>query len=72
MSALGDAIKTIQGVVQLQFRAERLESSADRIAGDVKALASDLYSVDKRVVRIETMIEMTTGRGSQPPRLEEN
>ena len=69
MSALGEAIKTIQNVLQLQVRVEQLEKSADRIAGDVKNLASDLYSVDKRVLRIETMIEMS-GRASQPPRIE--
>lgn len=70
MSALGEAIKTIQSVLQLQVRVEQLEKSADKIAGDVKNLASDLYSVDKRVLRIETMIEMTTARGSKPPRIE--
>jgi hypothetical protein len=36
----------------------------------VKNLAIDLYSVDKRVLRIETIIEMTSARGSQPPRIE--
>ncbi|MBW8755600.1 MAG: hypothetical protein JF595_15920 [Sphingomonadales bacterium] len=70
MSALGEAIKTIQSVLQLQFRVEQLEKSADRITDDVKNLATDLYSVDKRVLRIETIIEMTAARGPQPPRLE--
>jgi hypothetical protein len=70
MSALGEAIKTIQSVLQLQFRVEQLEKSAEKIAGDVKNLASDLYSVDKRVLRIETIIEMTAARSSQRPEIE--
>lgn len=69
MSALGEAIKTIYNVQRPQVRVEQLDKSGDRIAGDVMNLASDLYSVAKRVLRIETMIEMS-GRGVQPPRIE--
>lgn len=71
MSALGDALKGIRQVLLLQDQVQRLESLAGSQSQAIDRLADDLIAVDKRVVRIETMIEMTT-RSAQAPRIEGN
>ncbi|HKX80057.1 MAG TPA: hypothetical protein VJM34_16195 [Novosphingobium sp.] len=70
MTGLGDAIKTIQGVLQLQFRVDHLDKGVEQLGGDMKDLMKDMASIDKRVVRIEAMIEMSSGRGSSLPAIE--
>ncbi len=69
MSALSDALKGIRQVLLLQDQVGRLEAIAEKQSLAVGKLADDLIGIDKRVVRIETMIEMS-GRGFQPPRIE--
>ena len=39
----------------------------DQLTGNVDGLNAYAVAIDKRVVRIETMIEMTASRGSEPP-----
>jgi hypothetical protein len=69
MSALSDALKGIRQVLLLQDQVQRLEQLTERQGQEIGRLADDLISVDKRVVRIETMIEMS-GRAGSPPRIE--
>jgi hypothetical protein len=71
VSALSDALKGIRQVLLLQEQVQRLEQMTERQGQAIGKLADDLISVDKRVVRIETMIEMSAGRGNQPPRIEQ-
>jgi hypothetical protein len=69
MSALGDALKALKDVVLMQERLDVMRSEQKRIAEDVSGLNAYVLAVDKRVVRIETMIEMT-GRQAAQPRIE--
>ncbi|MFC0203810.1 hypothetical protein [Novosphingobium soli] len=70
MSALGDALQGIKQLLLLQEQVRRVEEAGAKQGEALERIASDLIGVDKRVVRIETMIEMTTARGASPPRLE--
>jgi hypothetical protein len=70
MSAFGDAYKAIESVILLRSRVENLERSLDKVADDVKQDGRDLLDHERRLIRIETMIEIS-GRGGGQPRLEE-
>lgn len=69
MSSLGDALEAIRNVVLMQERLEVLNRKVDRMADDMKGLSDYAAALDKRVIRIETMIEMTQ-RQAQTPRIE--
>jgi hypothetical protein len=71
MSAFGDAYKAIESVILLRSRVEALEGSLERVIDDVKEDGRDLLDHEKRLIRIETMIEMSS-RGGQSSRLEGN
>ena len=66
MSTLGDALKGLKQVLLLQEQVGHLERGAERQRDEIKALGRDLIGIDKRVVRIETMIEFATARGAPP------
>jgi septal ring factor EnvC (AmiA/AmiB activator) len=70
MSAVGDILKSVREVLLLQSQVERLEQQIDNQNDELRNVARDLIALDKRVVRIETMIELSAGRGSPPPRIE--
>ncbi len=69
MSSLGDALEAIRNVVLMQERLQVLNRKVDRMADDMKGLSDYAAALDKRVIRIETMIEMTQ-RNAQTPRIE--
>jgi len=69
VSAFGDAYKAIESVILLRSRVEALERSLDRMIDDIKQDGRDLLDHERRLIRIETMIEMS-GRGPQLPRIE--
>lgn len=66
MSAFGDAYKAIESVILLRSRVEALERAIEQVADDVKQDGRDLLDHERRLIRIETMIEMS---GSRPSRL---
>lgn len=68
MSALGDALAALKNVVLLQERLDVMRSEQARINDDVRGLNSYILAVDKRVVRIETMIEMNARAAPQLPK----
>ena len=70
MSALGDALAALKNVVLMQERLDVMRSDLSRTAEDVRGLNDYISAVDKRVIRIETMIEMG-GRASSQSRIEE-
>ena len=70
MSAFGKALKGVQSILLLQNDVRRLEAGIKESEDLMKEFARDLAAFDKRVVRIETMIEMTVMRGAQPPQIE--
>jgi hypothetical protein len=70
MSAIRDALSALKNVVLMQERLDVMRAEQGRISEDVRGLNDYILSVDKRVVRIETMIEMS-GRAGSSPRIEE-
>ena len=66
MSALSDALRGIKQVLLLQDQVQRLEQLTERQGQEIGKLADDLVGVDRRVLRIETMIEMSGRSGGQP------
>jgi hypothetical protein len=70
MSAIRDALSALKNVVLMQERLDVMRAEQGRISEDVRGLNNYILSVDKRVVRIETMIEMSS-RASSTPRIEE-
>jgi hypothetical protein len=69
MSAMSDAFAALKNVMLLEERIEGLRSDMSRSADDLRSLTEKVHSLDKRVLRIETMIEMS-GRGDNQPRIE--
>ena len=70
MSAFGDAYKAIESVILLRSRVETLEKSLEKIVDEMKEQGRDLLDHERRLIRIETMIEMTAQRGPSQPRIE--
>jgi len=71
MSALGDAYKAIESVILLRARVETLEKSVQMAVEELKQQGRDLFDHERRLIRIETMIEMTrSGLGAATPRIE--
>ena len=52
----------------MQERIDALRSDLAKHARDLESLTGKVFEIDKRVVRIETMIEMS--RGGSVPRVE--
>ncbi len=66
MSAFGDAYKAIESVILLRSRVENLERALDKLVDDVKQDGRDLLDHERRLIRIETMIEMSSRLGGPP------
>ncbi len=71
MSAISEALAAVKSVVLMQERLDVMRVEQGRVAEDMRGLNAYIVSVDKRVVRIEAMIEMST-RGDNAPRIEGN
>ena len=70
MSTLTEALKGIKQLMLLQKQVEDLERGAEGQAAALRDLARDVIAIDKRVVRIETMVEVAATRGApRTPRL---
>ena len=69
MSAVGDAFTALRNVVLMEDRLSRVEQDMAGLASDLSDLKNYTHEIDKRVVRIETMIEMTA-RTPRQPRIE--
>lgn len=66
MSTLSDALAALRNVVLMQERMEVMNRKLDRLSDDVKGLNTYASAIDRRVVRIETMIEMSARSGDRP------
>lgn len=69
MSTFSDALKALRKVILIEESMSRLQSDMAGLAQDVRRTRDYAAEIDKRVVRIETMIEMST-RSSSNPRIE--
>lgn len=57
MSTIGDIMTGIKTAVELAGKVDRLEKS-------VEGLSSDVRAMDRRLVRVETIIEITRSDGA--------
>lgn len=57
MSALGDIMNGLKTVMELTGKVATLTGNVDR-------LATNLHEVDRRLVRVETIIEVTRSDGA--------
>ena len=57
MSAIGDIMAGLKTVVELTGKVERLDKN-------VEGLSADVRDIDRRLVRLETIIEVTRTDGA--------
>lgn len=69
MSSLKDAMAALKSVLVMQAQIEHMDKAITKIADDTSKLRHITNDIDKRLVRIETMVEMSAGRGAAPPSL---
>lgn len=62
MGALLDAVKVLKDVL-------RMRDDLDRLSKNVDKLANAANEIDKRLIRIETMVELAEKRSSRQVRL---
>ena len=62
MGALLDAVKVLKDVL-------RMRDDLDRLSKNVDKLATVANEIDKRLIRIETMVELAEKRSSRQVRL---
>ena len=71
MSTLGDALAALKNVVLMQERLDVMKADFDRMSGDMRGLNDYAVSLDKRLVRLETVVEVASGRlAPDVPRIE--
>jgi len=71
MSTLSDALKGIKQLLLLEEQVRQMELLNDRQNAAIADLVRDHVALDKRVVRIETLVEMAASRAPpSQPRLE--
>jgi hypothetical protein len=71
MSFLADAMKTVESVVLLRSKVERLDDELNATNQEVRQLVGVMMQFDRRLVRLETLEEVRSG--ARPPhRLEGN
>ncbi len=62
MGALADAVAVLKDVLRMRDDLDRLSKSVDK-------LATVANEIDKRLIRIETMVEIADKRNARQPRL---
>ncbi len=62
MGALLDAVKVLKDVL-------RMRDDLDRLSKNVDKLATAANEIDKRLIRIETMVELAEKRSARQARL---
>jgi hypothetical protein len=70
VSFIGDAMKTIESVVLLRSKVERLDQELAKTNDEVRRVVGTLVHMNGRLIRLETLEEVRTGRPS-PPRIEQ-
>jgi hypothetical protein len=69
VSLISDAMKTIESVILLRTKVERLDDELDKTNDEIRRVVSTIIQMDRRIVRLETLEEVRTGT-SQIPRIE--
>lgn len=71
MSTVSDVLAGLKKVILLEENVSRLQEEVAGVAKDVRRTRDYAAEIDKRVVRIETMIEMSGRVSENQPRIEE-
>ena len=71
MSTVSDALNGVRRLLLMQENINQLERTSDRQIDALQKLTDDVIALDKRVVRIETMIEIGGRQSAQQKRIEE-
>ncbi|BCA59501.1 hypothetical protein [Sphingomonas sp. HMP6] len=66
MTAAEKAMGVVKNVLIFRETLERINKEMAELRGDIKALSGNVIDIDKRLVRIETMIEMSARNAGQP------
>ena len=66
MSFIGDAMKTIESVVLLRSKVERLDEELSATNDEIRRVIGTVIQIDRRLVRIETLEEVRTGTKPLP------
>jgi hypothetical protein len=72
VSAFGDALGAIKSVLVMETRLERMDRDVERLGGDLAGLREAIGAVDRRVTRIEGVMEgygRATASAPRQPRL---
>ena len=70
MSFLGDAMKTIESVVLLRSKVERLDQELTRTNDDLRRIVGTIVQINGRLIRLETIEEVRSGV-KPPPMIEQ-
>lgn len=70
MSTIREALEGVKALLLLQNDVRNLEKEVERQRDALDELGDDLVSIDKRLVRIETMVEVS-GRQAQRKLIEQ-
>lgn len=66
MTAAEKAIGVVKNVLLFRETLERINKEMAELRGDITSLSRNVIDIDKRLVRIETMIEMSSRSVGQP------
>jgi hypothetical protein len=66
MSFLGDALKTIESVVLLRSKVERLDQELEATNREMREIVGIVVKLDRRLVRLETIEEVRSGARPLP------
>ncbi|HEX6741523.1 MAG TPA: hypothetical protein VF079_07000 [Sphingomicrobium sp.] len=74
MSGLGDALAALKNVMLLYDRMERVQKDVERLTGDLRDTNKWIAEIDRRVARIEGVMEgyQRASSGNRRPRLPRN
>lgn len=68
MSAFGDAFAALKNVILMQDKLERMQTQIDATASDLRGLKDYAVEIDKRVARIEGVMEGVARASGKAPR----
>jgi hypothetical protein len=66
VSFFGDALKTIESVVLLRSKVERLDQELERTNGEVREIVRIVLNLDRRLIRLEALEEVRSGARPLP------
>ena len=66
MSMIGDAMRTIESVILLRSKVERLNEELAMTNGQMRQVMGTVIQIDRRLIRLETFEEMRSGAKPMP------